>query len=208
MRSSTLISLTSLNRRGQARTPAGGASPCRGSPVTLFVRRQRGGNAKQRMSREDALCGPVRYRVTGKPTNSMICHCQTCRRVRRSASPVVAWVTPASAQFHLLQGRPSAASHACPSQCSHVLYSRHSAATYEHRDGAGFVDITTLCSLDQPWALSAATSSLVAESRRSVGAFLGDGLPTFRSRGTSPPPTRRSTGMQHVAATSSSRRAG
>ena len=45
------------------------------------------------------ICGAIRYRVTGHPTNSMICHCQTCRRV--SASPVVAWVTFPAAQFHL-----------------------------------------------------------------------------------------------------------
>ena len=25
------------------------------------------------------ICGAIRYAVSGKPTNSMVCHCQTCR---------------------------------------------------------------------------------------------------------------------------------
>jgi hypothetical protein len=34
------------------------------------------------------LCGAIRYRVSGKPANTMICHCRTCRRA--AGSPVVA----------------------------------------------------------------------------------------------------------------------
>ena len=36
------------------------------------------------------LCGATRYRATGRPTSTMICHCQTCRRA--AGSPDVAWV--------------------------------------------------------------------------------------------------------------------
>ena len=50
-------------------------------------------------------CGAIRYRVEGHPTNSMVCHCQTCRRV--SASPVVAWVTFPKDRFSLVTCTPS-----------------------------------------------------------------------------------------------------
>jgi hypothetical protein len=36
------------------------------------------------------VCGAVRYSATTNPANSMICHCQSCRR--STALPVVAWV--------------------------------------------------------------------------------------------------------------------
>ncbi|RNF86314.1 GFA family protein [Lysobacter psychrotolerans] len=34
-------------------------------------------------------CGAVRYRISGEPLMSAICHCTMCRRA--SAAPVVAW---------------------------------------------------------------------------------------------------------------------
>ena len=33
-------------------------------------------------------CGAVRYEATGRPSNTMVCHCRTCRRV--TGAPVVA----------------------------------------------------------------------------------------------------------------------
>jgi hypothetical protein len=50
------------------------------------------------------ICGAIRYRVTGERTGSMVCHCQTCRRV--AGAPVVAWVTFPSAQFQVIRGQP------------------------------------------------------------------------------------------------------
>ena len=74
----------------------------------------------------------------------MICHCQSCRRV--AAAPVVAWITFPIAEFRLLRGHPSEFHSSEPVRrtfcagCGTPL-------TYEHRDGGGFVDVTT-CSLD------------------------------------------------------------
>ena len=51
------------------------------------------------------LCGAIRYRVSDVPTNSMVCHCRSCRRV--AGAPVVAWVTFAADQFELLRGSPA-----------------------------------------------------------------------------------------------------
>ena len=119
-------------------------------------------------------CRAIRYRVTGAPTNSMICHCQTCRRV--AASPVVAWVTFPAAQFQLLQGRPSEFHSSEPvrrtfcAACGTPL-------TYEHSDSVGFVDITT-CSLDQPEAFPPTHHSWLSHDLAWVR--FGDGLPTFQ----------------------------
>jgi len=48
------------------------------------------------------VCGAIRYHVSGRPSNTMICHCRTCRRV--AGSPVVAWLTFPIAQFQLRCG--------------------------------------------------------------------------------------------------------
>jgi hypothetical protein len=50
------------------------------------------------------LCGAVRYRVTGAPSWSTICHCRTCRKA--GGAPSVAWLTFDRGNFTLLQGVP------------------------------------------------------------------------------------------------------
>ncbi|HTS22463.1 MAG TPA: GFA family protein [Casimicrobiaceae bacterium] len=107
----------------------------------------------------------------------MVCHCQTCRRL--AGAPVVAWVTFASAQFDLVQGRPSEFHSSAPVRrtfctgCGTPL-------TYEHADGPGFVDITT-CSLDDPNLFPPTHHSWLSHDLGWL--HFGDGLPTFqRSR--------------------------
>lgn len=29
------------------------------------------------------MCSAIRYRISGQPTNSMVCHCRSCRRAAR-----------------------------------------------------------------------------------------------------------------------------
>jgi hypothetical protein len=119
------------------------------------------------------ICGAIRYRVTGERTGSMVCHCQTCRRL--SGAPVVAWVMFPSAQFQLLRGQPSEFHSSAPVRrtfcgaCGTPL-------TYEHADGAGFVDITT-CSLDNPNLFPPTHHSWLSHDLAWVR--LGDDLPTF-----------------------------
>src|SRR5947199_1815067 len=92
------------------------------------------------------ICGAIRYRVSGAPTNTMVCHCQSCRRV--AGAPVVAWVTFPTARFQLLCGQPSefhsseAVRRSFCAVCGTPL-------TYQHSDQGAFVDITT-CTLDNP----------------------------------------------------------
>jgi hypothetical protein len=82
------------------------------------------------------ICGAIRYRVAGEPTNTMICHCQSCRRV--AAAPVVAWVTFPKARFELLRGHPAEFRSSPPvrrtfcAACGTPL-------TYEHSDSKGSV---------------------------------------------------------------------
>src|SRR5687768_6547845 len=90
------------------------------------------------------LCGKIRYRITGKPTNSMVCHCQTCRRT--AGSPVVAWVTFPKARFQLSRGNPSEF-HSTPSVRRTFCGGCGTPLTYEHEGSTGSIDITT-CSLD------------------------------------------------------------
>jgi len=120
------------------------------------------------------ICGSVRYRVIGEPAGSMVCHCQTCRRV--AGAPVVAWVTYPTAQFQLLRGEPSHFHSSepvrrtfCPA-CGTPL-------TYEHSDGAGFIDITT-CSLDNPNLFPPTHHSWLSHDLEWIR--FGDGLPTFQ----------------------------
>jgi hypothetical protein len=50
------------------------------------------------------LCSAIRFRVSGDPIFSSICHCATCRRA--SAAPTVAWLTFDRGQIEILSGQP------------------------------------------------------------------------------------------------------
>jgi len=50
------------------------------------------------------LCSAIRFRVSGEPVFSIICHCSTCRRA--SAAPAVAWLTFDRGQLEVLSGQP------------------------------------------------------------------------------------------------------
>ena len=120
------------------------------------------------------FCGKVRYRASGRPTNSMVCHCQTCRRV--AAAPVVAWVTFPRSQLQFTLGRPSEFRSSAPvrrtfcATCGTPL-------TYEHSDSPASIDITT-CSLEDPAAFPPTHHSWLSHD---IGwVRFGDGLPAFR----------------------------
>lgn len=50
-------------------------------------------------------CGKIRYSGTAEPLRSMVCHCQTCRRI--AASPIFPWLIFAEAQFTFTRGVPN-----------------------------------------------------------------------------------------------------
>ena len=50
-------------------------------------------------------CGAVRYRITGGPVMSALCHCRMCRRA--NAAPAVAWAMYEAAQVVFLNQPPT-----------------------------------------------------------------------------------------------------
>ena len=118
-------------------------------------------------------CGAVRYRVTGTPTNTMVCHCRTCRSV--AASPVVAWLTFARSQFKWVRGQV-AQFHSSEPVTREFCGACGTPLTYVHRDSPETVDVTT-CSLDDPNAFPPTHHSWLSHDLEWVR--FGDGLPTF-----------------------------
>ncbi len=94
------------------------------------------------------LCGAVRYRATAAPSNSMICHCNSCRRA--AGAPVVAWITVPASAFAFVLGEPSR--YASSPGVERTFCARcGTPLTYVHTRRPEDVDITT-ASLDRPEA--------------------------------------------------------
>ncbi|MGO8975472.1 MAG: GFA family protein [Steroidobacteraceae bacterium] len=90
------------------------------------------------------LCGAVRYRVSGSPLSSVICHCVSCRRA--SGAPTVAWLTYERTRFEWLSGRPQP--HASSPGVLRCFCARcGSALSYENDANPNTIDVTT-ASLD------------------------------------------------------------
>ena len=88
----------------------------------------------------------MRYRVTGAPLSSIICHCQSCRRA--SAAPSVAWVTFDAAHFKVLSGELRSF-RSSPGVTRKFCTVCGSPITYENDRDPGSIDVTTV-SLDDP----------------------------------------------------------
>ena len=58
------------------------------------------------MGTQDGGClwGTMRFRLTGAPSFSVICHCRSCRKA--SGAPSVAWLTVPLRNFEILRGEP------------------------------------------------------------------------------------------------------
>jgi len=92
------------------------------------------------------LCGAIRYRITGQPLATSICHCRSCRRA--SGAPAVAWVVTRRDDFVVEQGTPVAFRSSPPvertfcGRCGTPL-------TYQHDDSPESLDVQT-ATLDAP----------------------------------------------------------
>lgn len=118
-------------------------------------------------------CGAVRYEATGRPSNTMVCHCRTCRRV--SGAPVVAWVTFDRAAFQFTAGTP-ARFHSSPPVTRSFCAACGTPLTYETTQYPTTIDLTT-CTLDDPNAFPPTHHSWLSHD---VGwVQFGDGLPAF-----------------------------
>ena len=119
------------------------------------------------------FCGALRYRVEGAPSNSMVCHCRTCRRV--AGAPAVGWVTFPLAQFRFVRGEPDEFSSSPPvmrtfcRQCGTPL-------TYRRDSEPDTLDVTT-ATLDDPNAFPPTHHSWL--SHDIPWLKFGDGLPGY-----------------------------
>jgi hypothetical protein len=106
------------------------------------------------------LCGAVRYRATGRASNSTLCHCASCRRA--SGAPAVAWVTFARAGFAFTGAAPVRYRSSAPvvrSFCGRC----GTPISYERDDEPETLDVTT-ASLDRAAELAPADHTWVSES--------------------------------------------
>jgi hypothetical protein len=94
------------------------------------------------------LCGAIRYRVSGAPVYSVICHCATCRKA--SGAPSVAWLTFARTQFEFLSGEPRNY-HSSQGVIRRFCGTCGSGISYETARYPDSIDLTTM-SLDDPLA--------------------------------------------------------
>ena len=92
------------------------------------------------------LCSSIRFRISGEPIFSSICHCVTCRRA--SAAPTVAWLTFDRGQVEILTGHPPIyrSSQGVVRQFCGTCGSQIS---YESAETPATIDLTT-ASLDNP----------------------------------------------------------
>lgn len=90
------------------------------------------------------LCGAIRYRVTGAPSWSVICHCRACRKA--AGAPSVAWLTFDPAGFTVLRGVPGRFV-SSPGVVRTFCDACGTALTYANEQRPGEIDVTT-ASLD------------------------------------------------------------
>jgi hypothetical protein len=94
------------------------------------------------------LCGAIRYRITGEPRVSALCHCRSCRRA--SGGPTLAWIILSVGDVKFTTGTPAqfrssdTVTRQFCARCGTQL-------TYQSDDKPDSIDITT-ASLDLPGA--------------------------------------------------------
>ena len=94
------------------------------------------------------LCGAVRYRVTGAPQATSLCHCNSCRR--STGGPSLAWAIFAEQDVEITKG--TLAIHASSPGVERGFCARcGTSLTYRRDNRPGLFDVTT-ASLDDPEA--------------------------------------------------------
>ncbi|MFC3550432.1 GFA family protein [Lysobacter cavernae] len=119
-------------------------------------------------------CGAIRYRISGAPVMTALCHCRMCRRA--NAAPAVAWAMVEQSQLAYLtdapathESSPGAHRGFCPRCGTPISFT----ADYL----PGLIDIT-IGSLDEPARVPPAFHYW--ESERLPWLQLGDALPRHR----------------------------
>jgi hypothetical protein len=92
------------------------------------------------------LCGAVRYRASGTPSDVTHCHCTLCRRA--SGAPFVSWASFRSARFSFTTGEPArfaSSARAVRTVCNHC----GTPLTFQLYEKVDQIDVT-ICSMDDP----------------------------------------------------------
>jgi len=123
--------------------------------------------------RGGCFCGAIRYEIGGKPLGSMVCHCESCRRI--AGAPVIAWLTVSKDHFRIANG------HLAEFASSPGVRRTHCAKcaapiTYENTKSPTEIDITT-STLDNPSEFPPTHHSWLSDDISWVR--FGDGLPTY-----------------------------
>jgi hypothetical protein len=119
------------------------------------------------------LCGAVRYLLSGRPSASMACHCDSCARA--SGAPAVAWVTFAREQVSVVRGAPIAF-HSSPPVTRRFCGACGTALFYEHAQRPTEIDVTTR-TLDDPDLFPPTHHAWLGDAP--AWDRPGDGLPQF-----------------------------
>ena len=94
------------------------------------------------------LCGAIRYRVSGPPQSTSLCHCNSCRR--STGGPSLAWAIFAEHDVEIIDGE--LAIHASSPGVERGFCGRcGTSLTYRRANRPGLFDVTT-ASLDDPEA--------------------------------------------------------
>lgn len=125
------------------------------------------------------LCGAVRYRVTGAPDGTSLCHCVSCRR--STGGPSLAWVIFPEQSVAITEGT-LAEYQSSPGTYRGFCAQCGTSLTYRRDNRPGLFDVTT-ASLDDPEALPPA-KEIWTEERLSWEAANPD-LPQFARFSTS-----------------------
>ena len=92
------------------------------------------------------LCKAVRYRVSGAPIVTSLCHCRTCRLA--AGAPSVAWVVFRSSELMFSVGQP-ARFRSSPNVIRTFCSGCGTSLTYQRETEPDTVDVTT-ATLDRP----------------------------------------------------------
>ena len=92
------------------------------------------------------LCKAVRYRVSGAPIVTSLCHCRTCRLA--AGAPSVAWVVFRSSELMFSVGQP-ARFRSSPNVIRTFCSGCGTSLTYQRDTEPDTVDVTT-ATLDRP----------------------------------------------------------
>ena len=121
------------------------------------------------------LCGAVRYRVTGEPVASGVCHCRTCRKT--ASAPTLPFVAFPADAFAFTQREP-AQFRSSPRVARTFCGRCGSPLTYRNDDAPDRIDVMT-CSLDDPEAFPPGFHVWVGH--RLAWERIADGLPAYRT---------------------------